>query len=329
MNCLVWNCRGLGNQPTVRQLVWLVKQKKPDLVFIMESKLFATDWTPVLLKLGFLNHFLVDCDCDGAGRKGGLGLLWSEELKVDIKSSSLHHILATVDNHLDPVWDFCGIYGWSRMEDHHLTWTLMTSLLVEVGERWLCGGDFNETLFHFEKKGGNMKPDARLNTFRSTVDACGLVDLGFVGDPYTWTNNQKGKDHILERLDRCFGNEAWMETFPGYMVSYLLRKSSDHRPLLLSVKSSGEEEKPHPRPFRFEAMWFKDERCKPLCSRLWEMGGRTDSAMDLHLKMEAMGVELKNWEKAEFSNIRKRCADLRKELDDLQKHFNDSDSKDQ
>ncbi|XP_057790784.1 uncharacterized protein LOC131007889 [Salvia miltiorrhiza] len=328
MNCLSWNCRGLGNQPTVRQFDWLIKQKKPELVFIMESKLMETEWTPILQKSGFENLFVIDCDNDDGGRKGGLGLLWTSELQVTIKTSSRHHILASVDNQCNSIWDFCGVYGWSRTEEHHHTWELLRKISLEIGDKWLCGGDFNETLYHFEKKGGNLKADSRLCAFRDVVDSCGLQDLGFSGDPFTWSNNQRGEDHITERLDRFFGNEAWIECFPGYVVTHLTRKSSDHCPVLLSLDRDEEDVRPRSKPFRYEAMWLKDERCKPFCNNLWQQGGLLESATDFKQKIEDMGVELKQWEKREFGHIRKRCKELREELGDLQKPSNDPYTKD-
>lgn len=90
MNCLFWNCRGLGNPATIRQLTWLAKNKKPKMVFLMETKLMKEEWGNILFKAGFDNMFAVSCDRAAGGRKGGLGLLWMDELEVSIMSSSLH-----------------------------------------------------------------------------------------------------------------------------------------------------------------------------------------------------------------------------------------------
>jgi hypothetical protein len=39
MIVLSWNCRGLGNPGTVHDLHRLIKEKKHDLVFLMETKI--------------------------------------------------------------------------------------------------------------------------------------------------------------------------------------------------------------------------------------------------------------------------------------------------
>ncbi|XP_057803553.1 uncharacterized protein LOC131018874 [Salvia miltiorrhiza] len=188
---------------------------------------------------------------------------------MTVQSSSLHHILVSVNDGIHPSWDFCGLYGWSRTEEHVLTWDLMRSFTPYVQESWICAGDFNETMFHFEKRRGNLKADERLMDFRETVDLCGLSDLSFMGDPFTWSNNQQGVDNIMERLDRALGSATWAAMFPGYEVSHLLRKSSDHCPILLNLDKDLREIQNRPKPFHFEAMWLKDDRCLPFCANLW------------------------------------------------------------
>ena len=37
MSCIVWNCRGLGNQLAVQELVDLVQAKGPAVVFLAET----------------------------------------------------------------------------------------------------------------------------------------------------------------------------------------------------------------------------------------------------------------------------------------------------
>jgi exonuclease III len=70
MSILSWNCRGLGNPRTVRDLHRLVKEKHPSLVFLMETKLQAHRFKAIRVWLGFQNVFIVD----SMGRSGGLAL---------------------------------------------------------------------------------------------------------------------------------------------------------------------------------------------------------------------------------------------------------------
>ena len=51
---------------------------------------------------------------------------------------------------------------------------------------WLCGGDFNEITRHLEKLGGNNRSQAQMQLFRDVIDECGFLDLGYVGEQFTW-----------------------------------------------------------------------------------------------------------------------------------------------
>ncbi|KAL8506330.1 hypothetical protein ACS0TY_017266 [Phlomoides rotata] len=55
---------------------------------------------------------------------------------------------------------------------------------------WLCVGDFNEILDDSEKLGGSLRNDNRMRDFPYSLETCGLVDLGFVGQKFTWSNKQ-------------------------------------------------------------------------------------------------------------------------------------------
>jgi len=55
------------------------------------------------------------------------------------------------------------------------------------------------------------------------MDNCGLMDLGFQGPRFTWTNKSPNWQHnIKERLDRDLGNVEWKLIFPAAEISHLL-----------------------------------------------------------------------------------------------------------
>lgn len=95
----------------------------------------------------------------------------------------------------------------------------------------------------------------RSNRFWSCLDRCRLVDLGFKGSKYTWTNKRytKRQDLILERRDMCFATDEWIEMFPESTVTHLPRT----HPLLLNIIIQYQNS--HKKPFRFESMWCNDD----------------------------------------------------------------------
>lgn len=53
-----------------------------------------------------------------------------------------------------------------------------------------------------------------MRQLQDMVDVCALVDLGFDGPCFTWSNMRIGVHNIQRRLDRCYGNHLWLEQFP-------------------------------------------------------------------------------------------------------------------
>lgn len=88
------------------------------------------------------------------------------------------------------------------------------------------------------------------------VDQNALIDLGFVGHAFTWTNRKVEKSNIQEWLDRCFVNNEWRLLYPNMVISHLPALPSDHRPILINLTPPSSN---RPRPFRFEAIWTRDK----------------------------------------------------------------------
>jgi exonuclease III len=108
MSIVSWNCRGLGNPQAVRDLRFLVKDKKPTLVFLIETKLKAPQMETIKATMKFDNVFTVDC----VGRSGGMALLWKSEFSVDIQNYSRRHINVIVSLRGEgQSWKLTDMYG--------------------------------------------------------------------------------------------------------------------------------------------------------------------------------------------------------------------------
>ena len=68
---------------------------------------------------------------------------------------------------------------------------------------WALMGDFNEVLLEEEKSGGNLVCLKRVKAIKECRDACHVMDLGFSGPKFTWSNKRETGDLIQCRLDRC------------------------------------------------------------------------------------------------------------------------------
>lgn len=68
---------------------------------------------------------------------------------------------------------------------------------------------------HPDEKLGWLDRDAnQMRRFRECLGACGLIDLGFVGQRFTWCNERLGEQRTLIRLDRMVTNDRCVEQFP-------------------------------------------------------------------------------------------------------------------
>ena len=56
-----------------------------------------------------------------------------------------------------------------------------------------------------EKQGGLIQPLRPMQEFRETLLQCGLMDLGFQGNIFMWSNGREGEGFVQERLDRAYG----------------------------------------------------------------------------------------------------------------------------
>lgn len=80
--------------------------------------------------------------------------------------------------------------------------------------------------------------------------------MGYVGNPFTWTNGQFGRRAIHERLDRGIANGEWRVLFPRATIKHLPRVASDHTPMLLDTLG---EQRLGRRPFRFQTFLDKGQ----------------------------------------------------------------------
>ncbi|KAK9902987.1 hypothetical protein M0R45_001378 [Rubus argutus] len=101
---------------------------------------------------------------------------------------------------------------------------------------WMICGDFNEIIHADEKQDGKRQSENQMRGFREVVRYAVLIDLGFVGSKFTWSNK-----FTKIRLDRAFATSFWSDIFPQTRVNVLPLSVSDHAPLLVQLHLSQEE----------------------------------------------------------------------------------------
>lgn len=81
------------------------------------------------------------------------------------------------------------------------------------------------------------------------------------------SNHRVGRSLILERLDRCFANQNWIQTHLNVSVTHLPRIYSDHSPLLVQINISDRHN--NSKPFRLENCWYDHCEFKNIVSGCW------------------------------------------------------------
>jgi exonuclease III len=117
MSCLSWNCCGLGNAATVKELRDLAKQFAPSVLCVLETQIHKSRVEGLKSALGFANAFAVS----SSGRSGGLAIFWNNEIKIDILPYSQYHTDSIVSENGGSPWRLTCVYEEAQTNEHFKT----------------------------------------------------------------------------------------------------------------------------------------------------------------------------------------------------------------
>ncbi|XP_015384889.1 uncharacterized protein LOC107176616 [Citrus sinensis] len=255
MSSISWNYRGLGHPRKVQVLMDLVRNKKPDFLFLMETLCSREKLESLKLNLGYVNLFTVN----KVGRSGGLALNLKLAYKVQLLNFGRTFIDVQVENAEVGKWRYTGFYGFPEMSRRRDSWELLRSLSSVSSLPWIYIGDFNDLLHISEKWGRCEHPNWKLNGFRAAVSDFGLVDLSIDDYQYTWESFRGTIDWVEECLDRALAFSALISLFPRARLLSLEAMCSDHLPIFLDPFP--QTHYPRIKRFRFENVWLREQDC--------------------------------------------------------------------
>ncbi|KAL0402150.1 UNVERIFIED_CONTAM: hypothetical protein Slati_4244900 [Sesamum latifolium] len=108
---------------------------------------------------------------------------------------------------------------------------------------WIVEGT-SMSFYILMKTKADMQRLGPMDDFNDMMSDTGLIDAGFEGEPFTWTNKR-----VWRRLDRVLYSKEWAETFNITRVVHLPRRLSDHHPLCIEATKA---ENKKPSSFRFQ-----------------------------------------------------------------------------
>lgn len=259
-----WNCRGLRNETTISTLNSFLRACKPSSLFLSETRLSDKNNIKVCNSLSFQHHYFVPA----RGRSGGLLLLWKDSVELEVISASPNLIHCLIAAHLYiPKWELLCVYGPPPQQNRDSFWVRISSLTASMESPWCILGDLNVLMHSHENYGGSQTTDINCQEFRNFTRERDVVDLGYAGPAYTWSNNAIQAAPIFERLDRAISNTSWRILFPDTAVLHLPRIYSDHAPILLNTMRKLPKKN---RQYKFEYFWTENPQFMEEIRRSWE-----------------------------------------------------------
>ncbi|KAL0423851.1 UNVERIFIED_CONTAM: hypothetical protein Sradi_0919900 [Sesamum radiatum] len=168
--------------------------------------------------------------------------------------------------------------------------TKCSSRLVESLKR-----DFNEILDNSEKCGGPLRLNWQMRNFRRALSDCDLHDIGFMGDPFTWSNRQLAPHTMYECLDRACANIGCSQMYSEASILHLPQTYSDHKVLSINLLAQAEGPQSWSRPLRFKAAWLQSDQCEKVASNSWGMCWGNSRTVGIAAQLDFCQQNLKRW----------------------------------
>ncbi|EOX96782.1 Uncharacterized protein TCM_005953 [Theobroma cacao] len=205
------------------------------------------------------------------------------------------------------------VYAKCTRQERMELWNCLRSLSADMQGPWMVGGDFNTIVSCAERLNGAPPHGGSMEDFVATLFDCGLIDAGFEGNSFTWTNN-----HMFQRLDRVVYNPEWAHCFSSTRVQHLNRDGSDHCPLLISCATASQK---GPSTFRFLHAWTKHHDFLPFVERSWQVPLNSSGLTAFWIKQQRLKRDLKWWNKQIFGDIFEKLKRAEIEVEKREKDF--------
>ena len=194
-------------------------------------------------------------------------------------------------------------------------WENLFALLKSHQGSWACIGDFNFILNKEEQFSGSKGRSSNTNYLKELMFELNAVDLGYSGNKYTWTRGKWGKASIKRRLDRGIANISWWLAFLMASITHLGTINSDHAPILLDTNPIDSFAY---RPFRFEAVWLRNEGCSVVIENTWKIKVSGLKFIRLYKKQANTREAFYKWNKEVFGHCQDRINSLLKKIKKVQ-----------
>ena len=118
------------------------------------------------------------------------GQMWNNDIKVlKVVQFTLTIEAHVLDQDTQVAYWFIGIYASSVDSTRKKQWKVIEQRKRMWRSRWIIAGDLNDIISNKEKWGGTTRAEWSFKDFRNFITDNQLIDIGFEGNPWTWSNN--------------------------------------------------------------------------------------------------------------------------------------------
>ncbi|XP_056697424.1 uncharacterized protein [Spinacia oleracea] len=307
MKICLWNVRGACRKDFLPAAWSIIEEQHPHVFVLFETKSDDYRAKEVMFQLKFNDYRVIPPN----DKRGGIWLFWKYEVDLVLftAETSHFHVLFNFKNIQREVL-VTGMHAPSVPGVRHQLWRNLRDNLPPPETPWLLAGDLNEVTSQSEKLGGRPYRANQSRDFTNFVDAAGLIDLGFSGCPFTWTNARDGIEMIKEMLDRALANPKLLDLFPQTKVHHLPRTNSDHAPIIISFFDSVVA---GPFPFRCKEVWMEHPTFGEFFLNNWRIADN-----NFLRGRQNFLANIKNWNTNVFGNLNKQKRRLLARINGIQ-----------
>eukprot|EP00253_Pinus_taeda_P031004 PITA_31004 len=271
MKLTSWNLRGLNSPGKRRMIKNMLKQEKPQICFLQETKCNSNTLGNILSR-AWLGSCSVAVDASGAS--GGLAIAWNLQAIMLSDLHASHHIIQATFHILGTnVHDnLTNVYFPQEVGIKMALLNTIEALnIYRVHPLWIIRGDFNIITKLEKNQGGRAKMEQENENFKEFIQNNALIDLQF-----------------------CNGGDI--------VAAILPYVGSNHWPISLEWQRPGNANK---RTFRFEAFWLTHPTFKDFIRNTWSNFQPLEGSkmFQFQHKLKYLKSHIKLWNQETFGNI--------------------------
>lgn len=307
-----WNMRGLNDPIKQKEVTSFVRKNNMSLFGLLEHKIKDAKLSKIIDSM-FPSWSVVHNSA--IAPNGRICVVWDPSilnLSVERQSSqSIHCSIQPVSGGTKFMATF--VYGSNLFMERKDLWNDLT--VCNTSEPWVILGDFNALRYITDKIGGDNHWPPHMEDFNNCVVTNELEDLRYSGCHFTRSNKQDSTHFISTKIDRVLVNEQWINSFSCSNAHFPSPGISDHSPAVVVVNPDPRRTK---KPFKFFNFLALHPEFLCTVQKVWRRVILGNPMFVVCEKLRLLQSDPKKLNNREFSDISKRTAAARQELDNIQ-----------